>query len=150
MRYSFYHKSLKDNRVDYFRPDHGYRPSEEKRKTGTFGKKFINKLNEYLCCFCDDSTYATPYILGKVFEILSSGSLLLFCSIYTKPYLKYRLLAHYIAVIIDDEEYNEKISFITNPKNREKIDEIRKNGCNYCNKYSYEFRAKQLYTILLM
>lgn len=154
MRYSFYHKSLKDNRVDYFRPDHGYRPSEEKRKTGIFGKKFINKLNNYLCCFCDDSAENTPYLLCKVFEIMSSGSLLLGCLRFTKKYLEnlgFIENVHYINMTkLRDGEYDKKVSFILDPKNREKIDEIRKNGYEYCNKFhSSKIRAEQLYNYLI-
>ena len=51
---------------------------------------------------------------------------------------------------ITKDNYDEKISFILDPKNRKKIDEIRTNGYNLCNSYhtSY-YRAKQLHNFLI-
>ena len=151
MRYLFHKKSLRDSRLEYFKPDHGYRPTEEQMKAATYGEKFIKKLSEYLCCFCDDSEMDTPYILCKVYEIMSSGSLLLGCLRFTKKYFAYLGFIENIHYIHIDSliDYEKKISLILDPKNRNKINEIRKNGYNHCLKFhNSKYRAKQLYNYL--
>ena len=50
-------------------------PSYKNLKHKIINEKYYKKLSEYLCCFTDASKY--KYILLKVFEICSVGSLLL-------------------------------------------------------------------------
>ena len=151
MRVFFYNISQKDNRIEYLKPDHGYKVYEKNIKgKDTFGQKYINKLNEYIACLADDSIHYSPYILAKFFEILSSGSLLVACLQYTKIYfeqLGFIENQHYISITKDN--YDEKIKYILDPKNRKSIDKIRLNGYNLCNKYhTSKYRALQLLEIL--
>lgn len=151
MRHFMYKKSLKDNRIDYFKPDHGYRENNNNHKFITCGKKYIEKLNNYLCCFCDDMSSISPYLVAKFFEITSSGALLLASLSNTKAYFeKLGFIENINYILLTKDNYDEKISFILDPKNRKKIDEIRTNGYNLCNSYhtSY-YRAKQLHNFLV-
>jgi hypothetical protein len=146
MRVFMYNLSLKDERIDYFKPDHSYRENIKKCEQVTCGENFIKKLNQYRVCFSDDMVHYSPYLVCKFFEILSSGALLLASLNYTKLYfLKLGFIdgEHYIS--ISKEDYNEKIKYIFDEKNREEIDTIRLAGYNLCNTYhTSEHRALQL------
>jgi spore maturation protein CgeB len=145
-----YNLHLSDDRIDYLKPDHGYREDIEKCKQSTCGENYIKKLNQYRVCFSDDSTQYSPYLLAKFFEILSSGTLLLASLNYIKPYfskLGFIDGEHYIS--ISKENYNEKIEYILDETNREEIDRIRLSGYNLCNTYhTSEHRALQLKEII--
>jgi len=150
MRVFMYDLSLKDERIDYFKPDHSYRENIKNCEQVTCGENFIKKLNQYKVCFVDDSIHYSPYLLCKFFEILSSGALLLASLNYTKPYVsKLGFIdgEHYIS--ISKEDYSEKIEYIFDEKNREEIDKIRLAGYNWCNTYhTSEHRALQLKEII--
>lgn len=150
MRVFMYDLSLKDERIDYFKPDHSYRENIKKCEQVTCGENFIKKLNQYKVCFVDDSIHYSPYLVCKFFEILSSGALLLASLNYTKPYVsKLGFIdgEHYIS--ISKEDYSEKIEYIFDEKNREEIDKIRLAGYNLCNTYhTSEHRALQLKEII--
>ena len=150
MRVFMYALSLKDDRIEYFKPDHSYREDIDKCEQITCGENFIKKLNQYRVCFSDDSTPHSPYIVCKFVEILSSGALLLASLNYTQSYFaKMGFIdgEHYIS--ISKEDYNEKIEYIFDEKNREEIDKIRLSGYNLCNTYhTSEHRAMQLKEII--
>jgi hypothetical protein len=150
MRVFMYDRSLKDERIDYFKPDHSYRENIKKCEQVTCGGNFIKKLNAYRVCFSDDMIYYSPYLVCKFFEILSSGALLLASFNHTKPYISNLGFIdgeHYIS--ISKEDYNEKIEYIFDEKNSEEIDRIRLAGYNLCNMYhTSEHRALQLKEII--
>ncbi len=101
-------------------------PSYDNYKHRIINKEYYKKLSEYLCCFTDASCY--NYILLKVFEISSVGSLLL-CddSIKNQLYnLGFHDNIHYIACNKDNME--SKMKWILEKKNRKTVDEIRLKG----------------------
>lgn len=100
------------------------------------GHDYIKYLSKYLCCFTCCSNKSTPYIIGKFFEIPSSGSLLFAYDELVKDELSKLGFVdgvNYIGCRLDNMK--EKISFILNPDNLEKINEIRKNGYDFVWKY---------------
>jgi hypothetical protein len=100
------------------------------------GHDYIKHLNKYLCCFTCCSSKWTPYIIGKFFEIPSSGSLLFAYDEFVKDELnKFGFIdgVNYIGCTLTNME--EKISYILDPVNLEKINEIRKNGYEFVWKY---------------
>ncbi len=115
-----------------------------------YGERYIKKLNEYLACFTCDANADRPYIVAKHFEILISGSLLLAGNPNTKKYfekLGFIDGVHYISASI--ENIHDKIDFIVNPENRDKINEIRRNGHNFAKKHhTYISRGDYLKRIL--
>lgn len=116
-----------------------------------YGEKYIKELNKYLICFACDSCKKTPYILAKVFEILSTGALLLYAiDDNNKTYL------HKLGLI-------DGVHYISCPRNRMKrymmkylrkgqrvnVDKIRKNGYDFVRKYHYyKNRAETLHKIV--
>lgn len=117
------------------------------KKRGIFGDAFYKYLNSYICCFVD-----TPrdYIVGKVFEICSTGSLLLCMN----PTLQNEFLqlgfidnVNYISCCRDN--LMEKIDFITNPSNKQIIDDIRKAGYELIKqKHNMDYRIETFIQIL--
>jgi hypothetical protein len=93
------------------------------------GKKYLEILREYLCCFTCSLCNYTPYLVYKFFEIPSTGSLLLAHDDNIKEHMKK-------LGFIDGENYIsctiknmlEKVKYICNPSNRAEIDRIRFNG----------------------
>ena len=94
-----------------------------------YGKRYVEKLRQYLACFTCDASEHRPYIVAKHFEIMLVGSLLLAGNPHTKGYFeKLGLIdnVHYISATVYNVQ--DKIDFIKDPKNRTTIDQIRKNG----------------------
>lgn len=115
----------------------GYNDNIDVLKNGIYlGHDYIKHLNKYLCCFTCCANKCLPYIIGKFFEIPSSGSLLLAYDEFVKDELKN-------LGFIDGENYisctlinmEEKIAYILDPFNLEKINEIKKNGYQFVWKY---------------
>lgn len=137
-----------NDKLVYFKPDYnGYHIKEHDRDK-TYGYKYYNLLNNYICCVVDESV--RNYILAKVFEILASGSLLLVFNKNTKHIYEYLGLydgVHYLSTTIDD--FENKIDFILNPSNKFIIDEIRMNGYKILNKkHYYKNRCEYIHKIL--
>lgn len=101
-------------------------PSYNNYKHDCINKKYYQKLNNYLCCFTDMSIY--KYILLKIFEICSVGSLLLVEKVIEKELNNLGMYnnIHYIMCNIDDVD--DKINWICDKNNRIIVDEIRQNG----------------------
>lgn len=131
------------NSIEYFKPNVKYRITTDNVRL-IYGKRYIQKLNEFLCCFTCDASKKRPYIVAKHFEILSSGSLLLACNPHTKKEfesLGFKDMVHYISC--DSTNMEEKVQFILDKNNRKNIDIIRKNGQEYAlKKHTVEQRAK--------
>ena len=103
-------------------------PSYNHYKHNIINERYYKKLSEYLCCFTDASTY--KYILLKVFEICSVGSLLL-CdeSIQDELYcIGFENNVNYISC--NKENLESKMKWILNKQNRKIVDEIRLKGMN--------------------
>jgi hypothetical protein len=106
-------------------------------------KAYSQYLNQYICCFSSSvyphnlTTNKHEYghiILLKTYEILGSGSLLLSPLDQKNKLAKIGLIEDINCMFVDmsnDKKIQEKIDFILNKKNRNFIDNIRKNGQNY-------------------
>lgn len=139
------------NIIDYLKPDITYKVNKnDNYQFSTFGKKYIDKLNEYIACFCDDGNpQCSPNIFSKFFEIMSSGSLLLACNNISKPYFEKLGFIDRVDYYSISDDFLSDINYILDEKNREEINKIRLNGYNKVWKYhSSEFRMKELLDIL--
>jgi hypothetical protein len=133
--------------IDHFSPHVSYRIEKNNISSDlVIRKNFIDHLNKYLVCFCDDGhSQQMPSIFAKFFEIMSSGSLLLSCNSTTKPYfekLGFKDRIHYFSMT---DDFMKDIKYVLDPVNREEVDRIRKAGYEQVWKYhSSEARAKEL------
>jgi hypothetical protein len=93
---------------------------------------FYRKLNEYLCCFTDASSYR--YVLLKVFEICSVGSLLLVEDCIEEELNKLGMYNNIHCIMFNKSNIDEKIEWICDKKNRSIIDKIRKSGMDLVRK----------------
>lgn len=111
----------------------GYNNNIDVLKNGIYlGYEYVKYLNTYLCCFTCCANRNLPYIIGKFFEIPSSGSLLLAYDEFVKDELVNLGFidgVNYISCSLTNMD--EKIAYITDPNNLEKINEIRKNGYEF-------------------
>lgn len=136
-RYPERHKmyGIKSEYIDAFLPDVSYRTKRSDKKR-TFGERFIKKLNEYVCVFCDEGNIDTNfiYIFGKIFEIMSAGALLLASNKATKKYLEligFKDGEDYVHMDTRSMTHDSIIKFISDLlslENRERIDNIRRSG----------------------
>jgi hypothetical protein len=124
-RANFYNYVKNTNRVRIVNPPKYIQNSDIQK--GYVGFEFAKLINEFICTFCDDSSRS--YIVAKFFEIPSYGSLLLACNEKTKDEfskLGFIDLVNYISCT--PENWNDKMEFILDSKNREQIDNIRYEG----------------------
>ena len=150
-RHIIYNKSKTNKNIQYLVPNVSYRFTEKTKKpTAIYGQKFVDQMNRYLACFTCDASQSRPYIVAKHFEILASGSLLVAGNINTKhafEELGFKDMEHYIAVTI--ENFDEKLKFILDPKNRPLIDKIRRNGHEFVKqKHTYLHRAEFIDSVI--
>lgn len=115
----------------------GHNSNIEVLKNGIYlGHEYIKYLNKFLCCFTCCANRNLPYIIGKFFEIPSSGSLLLAYDEFVKDELVNLGFidgVNYISCTLTNIE--EKIDYIIDLKNLEEINKIRKNGYEFVWKY---------------
>ena len=151
MRVNMYDRSLRDSRIDYFKPDHGYRVvNENELNNVTCGEIFIKLLSTYLVCFVDDMVSYSPYIVCKFFEVLSSGSLLLASLDYAKTYFdKLGFIDGEDYILVTKDNLSDKINYVMDVNNIELINKIRYSGYLKCKKYHNCYhRALQLNEII--
>lgn len=122
-----YELSISNNEnLVIFSPDYnGY-----KTNTGTIGLKYYKLLNTYFSCITDESI--RNYILAKPFEIMSSGSLLLYFNENTKSEfekLGYIDGIHYIS--LTKSNYTDKLNYVMNKNNIDEMEKVRLTGYNY-------------------
>lgn len=121
----FYLKNIKNKFIDIL-----------EYKDKIYGINLMNYISNYLCAFACCSTEKTSYLVLKFFEIPSTGSLLLAYDEHIKLQMKELGFIDGINYIsCDFSNMIEKINWITNIKNREKVDKIRENGYNFVRKY---------------
>jgi hypothetical protein len=119
-----YVQSLNDPRIA--RKSHpGYKTKFSENSSGV-AKDYQKILNSYVCCFTDSSLYG--YVLLKNFEIAGSGSLLLTDALIEPQMNELGFIDNVNCMFCTKETFLEKVNFILNLKNRDKIDEIRKAG----------------------
>ena len=114
---------------------------------------FPKYLNKYLACFASSVhpfTYNTHYILAKVFEILGSGSLLVYPKREEEYMNKIGLfhMEHYYSIDLlkNDTSIQNEIDFILDEKNRNLINKIRLSGHNYA---KLNFNSEKKYNELI-
>ena len=95
-------------------------------KHDTLCDKYYIKLNEFICCFCDSLLYG--YVLAKVFEITSVGSLLLVEDKIENQLNELGFYDNINCIMCNEANLYEKVNYILDDINREKIDSIRING----------------------
>tara|TARA_B100001093_G_scaffold429299_1_gene424462 strand:+ start:8350 stop:9276 length:927 start_codon:yes stop_codon:yes gene_type:complete len=108
-------------------------PSYKNLKHKIIDEKYYKKLSEYLCCFTDSSKY--KYILLKVFEICSVGSLLLCDDLIEKELNKMGFKNNINYISCNKKNLKSKMEWILNKENRIKVDEIRLNGMKLIRNY---------------
>jgi hypothetical protein len=89
-------------------------------------EKYYKKLNTYLCCFTDASIY--KYVLLKVFEICSVGSLLLVDDTICTNLEDIGFYNNVNCIMCNKDDLHNKIKWIIEPKNRQEVNTIRMNG----------------------
>ena len=146
MRELMVKKTISNSSIIYYAPpSYKYTKNYLKRHTTRFaGEDYIKLLNRYLICFVDDMNERVPAINAKIFEILSSGSLLFFCNEYVNSICDIiGLKDNYNYISCDSKNIDDKINYILDSKNKKEINIIRKRGYDLAkNKHYYYHRAK--------
>jgi len=101
-------------------------PSYNNYKHNVINENYYKKLNNYLCCFVDSSIY--NYILLKVFEICSVGSLLLVTETIEDKLNELGFYNNINCIFCNKDNLLNKIKWILNDDNKNDINEIRKKG----------------------
>jgi hypothetical protein len=110
-------------------------------------ENYYKKLNEYICCFTDASSY--KYILLKNFEITSVGSLLLADDIISKELNELGFYDNVNCVMSNKDNIYEKIDWILDTKNIDIVNSIRKAGMELTRKnHNTRERAKGFNSII--
>lgn len=140
-----YVQSLNDERI--VRKGHpGYHAKFSEDSSGV-AKDYQKILNSYICCFTDASIYG--YVLLKNFEIAGSGSLLLTDRLIEPQMNELGFVDNVNCMFCTKETFVEKINFILDLKNRDKIDQIRKAGMELVHSRHLTSHRTQLFISLL-
>lgn len=122
----------------------GYQNNENK----LIDEKYYRKLSEYLCCFTDASKY--KYVLLKVFEICSVGSLLLCDDLIEIELYKMGFKSNINYISCNKDNLQSKIEWILDKENRPEVNKIRLNGMKLVRKYHNTLeRAKSFNNIIM-
>jgi hypothetical protein len=101
---------------------------------------YYRKLNEYLCCFNDGLCW--KYVNIKVFEITSVGSLLLIEDSIKEQLNELGFYDNINCIMCNESNIIEKINWILDHNNFNKINEIRLAGMKLTReKHNTELRA---------
>lgn len=102
--------------------------NKHKHKHKIIDEVYYKKLSEYLCCFTDASMY--KYVLLKVFEICSIGSLLLCDESIQDELYRIGFENNVNCISCNKENLESKMKWILDKQNRKIVDEIRLKGMN--------------------
>jgi 2-polyprenyl-3-methyl-5-hydroxy-6-metoxy-1,4-benzoquinol methylase len=101
------------------------------------------KINEYLCCFVDASTY--NYILLKVFETCSVGSLLLIDDNISVELNKLGFYDRVNCIFFNKDNLKDNMEWILNIENRHLVNNMRQSGMNLVRQnHTTKIRSEQL------
>lgn len=103
-------------------------PTYKNHKHKIINEVYYKKLSDYLCCFTDASIY--KYVLLKVFEICSVGSLLLCDELIQDELYRIGFENNVNYMSCNKENLVTKMKWILDKKNRKIVDEIRLKGMN--------------------
>lgn len=102
-------------------------PGYKKKKSHNYiHKNYYKILNKYICGFVDASKY--KYVLLKVYEICSVGSLLLICDSIKNELNELGFFHNINCIMCNKNNIQEKVEWILDIINNDKIINIRKNG----------------------
>lgn len=101
-------------------------PGYKKKSHNCIHKNYYKKLNDYICCFVDASAY--KYVLLKVYEICSVGSLLLVCDSIKDELNELGFINNINCILCNKNNIQEKIEYILDINNNDEIINIRKMG----------------------
>ena len=122
-------------------------PSYNSYTHNIINKDYYKELNKYICCFTDALIY--KYILLKVFEICSVGSLLLVEDSITNDLNKLGFYHNINCIMCNKINIEDKINWILNINNIENVNIIRKNGMELVrNKHNTNERAIYFHTLI--
>lgn len=97
-----------------------------------YGHEYIKYLNSFIAAITCFSYDHTPYVVAKFFEIPASGALLLaYDKLIKKPLEELGFIDGVNYISVDYDNVVEKIFYVTDEKNREEINKIRKNGYDF-------------------
>ena len=100
-------------------------------KHSNVGEDYLKYINNYLASVATCGSHEYNYVVAKYFEIPASGALLF---AYTEPVVhllkKYGFIDGVNMISFNRKNLNDRLKYIFDPKNKEKIDEIRLNGYN--------------------
>jgi len=103
-------------------------PTYKNNKHKIIDEVYYKKLSEYLCCFTDALMY--KYVLLKVFEICSIGSLLLCDELIQDELYSIGFENNVNYISCNKENLESKMKWILDKQNRKIVDEIRLKGMN--------------------
>jgi FkbM family methyltransferase len=122
-------------------------PSYKTYSHDYINKRYYEKLSEYLCCFCDTSVH--KYVLLKIYECCSVGSLLLVDDIINKELNNLGFYDCVNCIFCNKTNIEDKIKWILDIDNREIIDVIRKEGMKLVRKkHNTSLRSLQFDTLI--
>lgn len=101
-------------------------PSYYNYSHNIINEEYYKKLNKYLCCYTDASIY--KYVLLKIFEICSVGSLLLVDDSISEELNNLGFYNNINCIFCNKNNVEDKIKWILNIENRNLVDNIRKSG----------------------
>lgn len=118
-------RSELQDKINYLKHP-GYKLFDYDNHKLKIGKSYSKLLNSHICCFTDCLTYG--YIVSKYFEIPATGSLLLAQNPQDDKLENIGFQDGINYIQCDQNNIKEKINWVLDPKNKNKVDEIRKNG----------------------
>ena len=101
-------------------------PSYDNYKHNIINKEYYKYVNKYICSFTDASKF--KYILLKVFEICSVGTLLLIEDSIKNDLNNLGLYDNEHCIMCNRDTMEDKIKWILDPNNTAEVDRIRNNG----------------------
>jgi FkbM family methyltransferase len=110
-------------------------------------KEYYNILSKYLCCFTDALSF--KYVLLKVFEICSVGSLLLCEDSVHKQLTNLGFIDNVNYISCNKVNLESKINWILNENNRKIVDEIRLRGMNLVREHHNTSNRSELFNIII-
>jgi hypothetical protein len=111
-------------------------PGYKSKTTNIVGDKYIQTLNNYLCCFC--CAGKNKYIFKKNIEIIASGSLLVGDDSAKYELEQLGFIDFFNCMLVNSKNFNEKLKYILDEKNRDEINRIRLAGFELSKHFSLE------------
>ena len=123
-------------------------PNYDNYTHNVINENYYKKLNEYMCCFTDALIY--DYILLKVFEITSVGSLLLVVDSISDELNKLGFYDNDNCIMCNENNIYEKINWILDEDNVNTVNSIRYKGMELSRKnHNTKKRASDFNNLLL-